>query len=140
MPKKMKTIHVSLGADTPSLAAAEWIEVGENGRLDIHCIIHSGNSALSNVPLTDAPTGTPVGAFRLYCAGGEVANDDQVTPVRITAAETGTNSLADIAPNGNSLVNAIANFTDVPGARCKIVYARTSGGTGDYATLLVTGS
>jgi hypothetical protein len=140
MTKRSKTIHISLGADTPSLADAEWIDVGENGRLDIQCIIHTGNAALSNVPLTGAPTGTPVGSFRLYCAGAEYSNDDAVTPVRITAAETGTNSLADIAPNGNNLVNAMANFTDVPGTRCKVLYVRSSGGAGDYATLLVTGS
>lgn len=133
--KKSRTVHVSLGADTPSLADAAWFEVGENGRLDVQCIIHEGNTTL-----TGAPAGTPVGTWRMYTAGAEYANDDAVTPVRILAAESGVNSLADLVPNGNNLVNAVANFIDVPGTRCKFVYQRGSGGTGDYATLIVTGS
>lgn len=132
--KNSRTIVVSLASDTPSVSAAEWIEVGENGRLDIQAILHHEDD------ITAAPTGTPVGSWRLYCAGAQEIGGVAVTPVRITAAETGANSLADIAPNGNNLVNAVANFTDVPGTRCKVVYVFGSGGTDDKATLIVTRS
>src|SRR3990172_12143455 len=133
-PKNSRTIVVSLASDTPSVAAAEWIEVGENGRLDIQAIIHSGSD------ITAAPTGTPNGSWRLYFAGAQEIGGVAVTPVRVTAAETGANSLAHIAPNGNNLVNAVANFTDCPGTRCKAVFVRVDGGTGDKATLIVTRS
>lgn len=133
-PKISRTIVVSLASDTPSVSAAEWIEIGENGRLDIQAILHHGDD------ITAAPTGTPVGAWRLYCSGAQEIGGVAVTPVRIAAAESGTNSLADIAPNGNTLVNAVANFTDVPGTRAKLVYAFSSGGTGDKATLIVSRS
>lgn len=133
-PKISRTIVVSLASDTASVAAAQWIEIGENGRLDVHAVLHHGTD------VTAAPTGTPVGAWRLYCAGAEELGGVAITPVRITAAESGTNSLADIAPNGNNLVNAVANFTDVPGTRCKLVYVFGSGGAGDKATLMLSRS
>lgn len=133
-PKNDTTIVVSLASDTPSVADAAWINLGENGRLDIQAIIHHGDD------ITAAPTGTPVGSWRLYFAGAEGVGAAPVTPVRVTAAETGANSLADIAPNGNNLVNAVANFTDCPGTRCKAVYVYGSGGVGDKATLLITRS
>lgn len=133
-PKRAVVLTISLDSDTPLLAAADWIDIGDKGRLDLHVVVHHGDD------ITAAPTGTPVGAWRLHFAGTKDIGGVAVTPVRLTSAESGTNSLADVAPNGNNLVNALANFTDVPGTCAKLLYVRASGGAGDKATVIATRS
>ncbi len=91
------------------------IELQELKNLQIQAVIDNGADDV-------VPTGTPVGSWRLHCSG-----QDDAKPARITAAETGSMSLADIAPNGNNLVDAYANFTDTPGARARLYYVRSSG-------------
>ena len=109
-----------------SLGAAIAFSVEERGQLSVHCVIDGGSSGV-------APSDSPVGAWQLYLAGDEAA-----PYIRCKAAEHGRLSLADIAPSGNALVNAFANFAHVPLARCKLIYQRTSGGTTARATLYVT--
>lgn len=100
--------------------------VEDNGSLSVHCVIDGGTDGAP-------PVDSPVGAWQLYFAG-----DERAPYIRCTAAESGKLSLADIAPNGNTYVNAFANFTNIPLARCKLVYSRTSGGTSARATLYIT--
>lgn len=109
-----------------SLSDPMSFSVEDRGQLSIHCVIDGGTPA-------SPPVDTPVGAWQLYFAG-----DESAPYIRCKAAEAGRLSLADIAPNGNIYVNAFANFTNVPLARCKLIYARASGGATARATLYLT--
>lgn len=126
--RSMKIGPFTLGAGGlyQSLSDPIAFAIEDRGSLSIHCVIDGGSDAAP-------PVDTPVGAWRLYFAG-----DERAPYIRSTAAENGKLSLADIAPNGNTYVNALANFTNIPLARAKLVYARTSGGTTARATLYIT--
>lgn len=126
--RSIKVGPFALGAGGPhqSLAEAIAFVVEERGSLSIHCVIDGGSDGV-------APVDKPVGTWRLYFAG-----DERAPYIRCVAAENGKLSLADIAPNDNAYVNAFANFTNIPLARAKLHYQRSSGGTAARATLYIT--
>jgi len=109
-----------LGPGDPYQTVADGVPfvTGPRGRVTIQVAIDSGTEDV-------APTDAPTGAFRLYVSadGGPGARW-----VRMGAAEGGDNSLADIAPRGNAVVDGIANFEGVPMSRARLVYERISGG------------
>lgn len=113
-----------------TLANCPVIELGADKRLSIECLIDNGTDG-------QAPTDNPQGSFQLYFSA------DKNTPlsfVRNLIAETATPGqgyLVDIAPNGNALVKAVANFTDCP-CRYAIVLPVRTGGTTARARLFVT--
>lgn len=116
------------GGRYQTLADAPTIDLGDEGLLSIQCIIDGGAEG-------QAPTDSPAGAFQLWCAGDESAPFS-----RVSAADSGPMNMTALSPQANTYVNAFANFEAVPGTRCKIVYARTGGGTTARATLYVTRS
>ncbi len=123
---KIGPFTLGAGGQYQSLADPIAFSVEDRASLSIHAVIDGGSDAAP-------PTDSPVGAWQLYLAG-----DERAPYIRAIAAETGKLSLADIAPNGNVYVNAFANFTNIPLARCKLIYARSSGGTTARATLYIT--
>jgi hypothetical protein len=94
---------------------------GPRGRVTIQVAIDSGTDDA-------APTDNPSGAFRLYVSSGAGTSSRWV---RMGAAEGGDNSMADLAPRGNAVVDGVANFEGVPMARARVVYERVSGGGAD---------
>jgi hypothetical protein len=123
--KRIGPLSLASGAAGQTLDTATEFEIPEDGNFWVQCVIDGGS-------YTTAPADTPVGAWQLWLQG-----DESVPYARYTAAETGTNSLAGLAPSGNTLVNAIANFERMPARKGKIVYGRTSGGAAARATLII---
>lgn len=101
----------NLGADITPTAS---VEIKYQGHLSVQCIIDDGAAG--------APSDTPAGDWELWCS------IDGTTFVKVDTADT---ELANIAPNGNNIVNAWAVLTDVPGRYAQLRYNRDTGGGGD---------
>lgn len=116
-----------LGAGGPnqSVLTAPSFEIPSSGNLWVQALIDNGTKDV-------APTDLPMGTWQLWLSASE-----SVGFTRFTLAESGNFSLAGLAAVGNTLVNAMANFIDVPAGFGRLVYARASGGTASRATLYV---
>lgn len=124
--KKIGPFLLRAGGPNQLIDSIDAFEVGASGLVSIQCVIDNGSTGQD-------PSDNPQGSWRLYGAG-----DTQAPFARIVAAESGEFSLADIAPIGNTFVNAIASFECFPGVRGKIQYVYGSGGANTRCTLYVT--
>ncbi len=111
----LQLAEINLGA-TQALADVQAIKLKKPGELSIRVKIDNGTDG-------QAPTDTPVGAWWLYC-GDSSAGDDFT---RYTSDDVDA-ELAKIAPNGNVLVDAWANFTSLPGIEAKLIFVFTGPG------------
>jgi hypothetical protein len=126
--KRIGPFTLGAGGAHQSVTTAESFALQTNGDLCVQCIIDGGNN-------TTAPADLPIGTWQLWIAG-----DDTGPFLRWLPAESGPQSLAQLAAVGNVLVNAAAAFEKTPLARAKLVYARASGGASSRATLIITRS
>lgn len=94
------------------LATCPYIELGADKRLSLQCAIDNGAATPA------APTDNPQGSFQLYFSADPI----NAPFIRNLLAESGVANITGIAPNGNNLVSAQANFTDCPARYCKVLY------------------
>jgi hypothetical protein len=119
--RKVKQLpDLNLGASQVE-SAVQSVTLGPESRLDILVTIDNGAGI--------APTDSPIGTFKLF------AGDGSDYAHVIDADET----LAKVAPAGNTFISRWISFDDVPGSSIKLVYTRTSGGAASRARIkLVT--
>lgn len=120
------TFLLQTGDPNTVLATCPSIELGADKRVSLQCAIDNGAGL--------APTDNPQGSFQLYFSA-----DPLSAPfIRNLLAEAGIANITGIAPNGNNLVSAQANFTDCPARYCKVLYVVSNSAPASRCRIWVT--